>query len=123
MMKKLLSTLLVAIFLLWTAPVLAQEEYGLEVSADMEATGIAFDETSWVYKIAIFADATNSYMGLYNVNTTTELQAASEPEDEIGEATQWDTAERSYEKPVYYSDGVGVVIFTGVGFIWRGPQP
>ena len=126
--------IVLALVLVWAvgvAPAFAQARYGTRTSQTIETTGIAIDDKGnamdypvYVYGISIFADAASSYMGVYDCDTLLELASASiYPKDEIGEATQYDTEERWYTTPKYFSDGVGVIMFTGVGFIHYGPEP
>jgi hypothetical protein len=64
------------------------------------------------------ADNPNAGNTTYNIGKTTVYA-----QDEIGEASQYDTATRMYTKPIYFSKGVGVVMSTGVASIIYGPEP
>ena len=135
-LKKIFSIIIVLAFIIsflssLSAPVSAQKRYGLRTSRPRETTGIFIDDSGntmdygvWIYGIKIFADAANSFVGFYDCDTTAELIAdTTYPKDEIGEATQYDTAERYYSTPEYYSDGVGAIMATGVAFVMYGPAP
>jgi hypothetical protein len=101
----------------------AQARYGLQRSSAVEtSTALVLPAKTWVYGMTIFADAANSFMGIYNAATLGACTATT-VKDEIGEATQYDTAEKWYAKPEYFADGVSVVMSTGVGFIYYGPEP
>ncbi len=108
---------------------IAQAQYGLQITQPLESNGIFIDaqgnsmtEGTWVYGLKIFADDTNSFMGIYDADTTGEFTAAN-CKDEIGEATQYDKAVDFYDTPIFFSDGVGGVIATGVGYVYYGAAP
>ena len=109
----------------------AQARYGIRTSEPIESTGILVDRDGntmdypvWIYGVTIFADASSSFVGLYDVDTDAELTSATiAAKDEIGEATQYDSETKWYPKPAYYSDGVGAIITTGVAQVHYGPQP
>uniref|UniRef100_A0A6M3J0L1 Uncharacterized protein n=1 Tax=viral metagenome TaxID=1070528 RepID=A0A6M3J0L1_9ZZZZ len=134
-MKKLkvLSAVLVLMLVMafLVTPVFAQARHGLKTSRPIETTGILTDQDGnamdygvWIYGIEIFADEASSYLGIYDCDTATELNSATTyARDEIGEATQYDSKTKWYATPKYYSDGVGMIIFTGVGFAHYGPEP
>jgi hypothetical protein len=101
----------------------------MKVSRPIETTGIftdndgnTMDYAVYVYGVSIFADAANSFMGVYDCDTTAELLSSTiYSVDEIGEATQYDTATTWYASPVYFNDGVGAIISVGVGYVYYGP--
>lgn len=130
MRKFMLLFLALAVSVFLASPAYAQARFGLHVSQPIESTGIATDADGvtmdygvWVYGIRIFADASNSFMGIYNADVVATDLTKANCKDEIGEATQHDTAERFYDKPMYFSDGVGIVISTGVGWVIYGSAP
>jgi len=129
---KYIFAILIAVALTVSAtPAFAEARYGTRTSQTIETTGIAVDDKGnpmdypvYVYGISIYADEAGSYMGVYDCDTLLELASASiYPKDEIGEASQYDTEEHWYPMPKYFSDGVGVIMFTGVGFIHYGSEP
>lgn len=130
-LKRLLPVLLIAALLvLPAAPAFAA--YKMQTSQPVESTkivldqqGNAMDAPTWVYGISIFADsATNAYMGVYDCDTLTELASVTEyPLYEIGEPVQYRVTTEMFDIPLYFSDGVGIIIFVGVGFIHYGPEP
>ena len=130
--KRFLTVLMAAALLLAAAaPAFAQGRYGLHTSRPLQAEGIFTDDDGntmdygvWVYGVTIMADDANSFAGLYDCDTTSELLATTiYPKDEIGEATQYDSQTKMYDKPFWYSDGVGAIIKTGIVFVHYGPQP
>ena len=130
--KKIIMVIALGIFFLaQIAPAFAQARYGTKKSRPLETSGVFTDKDGktmdygvWIYGISIFADQANSYMGTYDCDTADELNASTiYPRDEVGEATQYDTATNMYLTPEYYSDGVGAIIFTGVGSVLYGPEP
>lgn len=131
MFKRKIFTVLAILSLacLLSVPAYAQARYGLRTSRPVQVdavvtdnAGNAMDYPVWVYGIRIFADANNSFMGVYDADTTGECDDTT-VRDEIGEATQYDTAVKMYDKPIFFSDGVAVIMTTGVGFIIYGPEP
>jgi len=127
--KGFLAVLAALALLLNVSPAFAQARYSTRTSQPLESSGIFTDEDGnemnyavWVYGVEIFADEASSFMGVYNTTTVGAATAAT-VKDEIGEATQYDTATRFYEQPRYYSSGVVGIISTGVGFVHYGPQP
>ena len=109
-------------------PVAAQSRFGLKSSGPIEADAdLKLPAGTWVYGARIYADAASSYMGLYNNVTVAGGQSTANNGtqwmDEIGEATQYDTAEILYPSPIYFSNGVSVGITTGVGWVNYGPEP
>lgn len=123
-LKKFLPVLLIAAMLvLSAAPAYAQARYGGFKSAAVQtSTALVLPAKTWVYGLEIFADAASSFMGIYNCAT---LATASDAlvVDEIGEATQYDTQSRRYASPIYFATGVTVVITTGIGWVYYGPEP
>lgn len=119
---------MVAIMVLCAAPVSAYEIF---TSQTIETTGIVIDEDGntmdydvWVYGLTIYADASSSFIGIYNVDTLAELNSATTyPKDELGEPTQFEATTEMYAFPRRFSDGVGAIITVGVGFIHYGPEP
>ena len=104
-------------------PVFAQARHGTRLSAAVQtSTALVLPASTWVYGLKIFADAASSFMGIYDAAT---LGACTDEtvKDEIGEATQYDTAEKHYAKPVYFTNGVSVVMTTGVGWVEYGQEP
>jgi hypothetical protein len=131
MRKKFVWLLLViALVALLAVPAFAASgRYGLRVSQALESTGIFVDDEGnnmdygvWVYGVKIYADAASSFMGIYNADTESECTVAN-LKDETGEATQYDTAEKVFQQPLYFSDGVYAIITTGVGWVIYGAQP
>lgn len=126
-MRKFLVVLLaVAVLLSVAAPAyaLTSARRGLQTSTAQEATAVVYTDPTWVYGITIWADESNSYMAVCNEDTLAETVASTVTIlDEIGEASQYESATEWYPIPKYFSDGVSVIIFTGVGFIHKGPAP
>ncbi len=132
-MKKFLMVLLMASVLLLAvaSPALAQSRYGLFTTQSNESTAIltgqdgnVMDYETWVYGLSIYADESNSFFGVYDVDTLVELQSSTSfPRDEIGEPTQFEFSSKAYNQPIRFTDGIGMVIFTGVGFVNYGPAP
>ena len=121
--KIILAILLVMLLSMATVSAFAQARYGIRTSAPVEtSTSLVLPAETWVYGIKIYADAGNSFMGVYDVATFGAATNAN-VEDEIGEATQYDTAESWYPEPKYFANGVSVVMSTGVGFIHYGAEP
>ena len=121
MFKKLLSVLLVAGLLLASAPCYAQARYSLSRATCETSTASLITGPVWVHGLSIFADAANSFAGVYDVATLYDT-STSNLRDEIGEATQYDRCEIMYDDPVYYSTAVTVVMTTGVLTVYYGPR-
>jgi hypothetical protein len=133
-MKKLrvfqMLVLVLVIAFLCASPAFAQARYGLHTSRPLESTGVftdrdgnAMDYAVWIYGVKVYADAATSELGIYDCDTVQEIADGETAVDEIGEASQYDTAERYYPQPIFFSDGVTGVIATGVGFVIYGPEP
>lgn len=131
-LKRFLVILLVAALVIgFNAPAFAQSRYSTRTSRPIESTGILTDQSGvtmdyavWIYGITIYADATSSFMGVYDCDTTLELNSGTVyPKDEVGEPTAYERTSVWYDTPMYYSDGVGAIIGTGVGFVHYGPEP
>ena len=122
-MKRIVLVLLAIALMVGSTPVFAQSRYSLKTSDAVEtSTALVLAAGTWVYGIKIFADASSSFAGVYDCATLGDA-SASTLVDEIGEATQYDSAEIKYSKPKYFADGVTVVMTTGVLQIEYGPQP
>ena len=122
-LKRVSLILLAIVLFVWVTPVFAQARYGLRVSAPIETnTDAALPAGTWVYGIKIYADASSSYMGINDAATVSAATVAN-TKDDIGEATQYDTAETWYAKPMYFTNGVSVQMSVGTGFIYYGPEP
>lgn len=130
-LKRVLLVLLVVVLMAGIVPVFAaQARYGTKNSRFIETTGMLTDQDGnsmtypvWIYSISIYADATNSFMGVYDTATAVALCNTEYARDEIGEATQFDVATRVYAKPQYYAEGVGAIITTGCGSVEYGSEP
>ncbi len=132
-MRKFLSVLLaIGLLLLMAAsPAYAESRYGLFTTQPQESTGIltgqdgnTMDYEVWVYELGIFADEASSFCGLYDVDTLDELiDGTNFARDEIGEPTQYEFSWNVYSQPIRFTDGLGLIIFTGVGFVKYGPAP
>lgn len=123
--KRVLAISLVLMFAAGISPVFAQARYGLTPSDAIEvSTSLVAPAGSWVYGWTIFADAGNAYAGLYDCATFYD-GANTTVVDEIGEATQWDKEENWFTKPIYFTNGVSVVMPSAVGVVvvWTGPEP
>ena len=131
MFKKILSIALALALVIGTAPAFAQSRHSIRASRTIETTGILTDQDGvtmdysvWVYGVSIYADAASSYVGLYDCDTTAELNSASEyPKYEVGEPTQYEVTTEWFDEPLYFGDGVGAIIFTGVAIVYYGPEP
>lgn len=129
-MRKFLAIVL-AIALLSVAgtasAVSIKTSYSIEAPGIMtDQDGATMDYAIWIYGVSIYADAASSEMGIYDCNTFAELSGASTtiyPRYEIGEPTQYEVTTQMFDKPFYFSDGVGAIIKTGVGFVHYGPNP
>jgi len=120
--NKTLSLLLV-MFLLATPVFAAGERYGTQFSDAVETTtALVLPANTWVYGTKLFADEASSFMGVYNSATLSNC-TGSTVKDEIGEATQYDTAYNVFPKPILFTSGVSVVMDTGVGWIMYGGAP
>ena len=101
----------------------------LKASQKIEATGVmtdgagnTMDYSTYVYGVSIYADDASSFVGVYDCDTTAELIAATiYPKVEIGEATQYDTEIIWFPSPIYFDDGVSVIMSTGVALVYYGP--
>lgn len=121
-MRKFLSVLLIAGLLLLAAPAYAQSRYGLFTAACEEQTALLLPAKTWVYGISIFGDEALSFMGIYDTDSLVTATAAT-LQNEAGVAAQFDTHTKMYAQPVYFVDGVTVVISLGVAFVYYGPAP
>jgi hypothetical protein len=125
MFKKLLTMFLVLIMMVaFIIPsAYAQARYGLKMSSAIETnTDLVVAAGSWIYGIKIFADESNSYMGLSDAATVSAATSAN-LFDDIGEATQYDTQVIWYPKPRYVTNGLSAQMSTGLGVVFYGPEP
>lgn len=128
-MKKIL--LVMVLMLALAVPAFADNSrYYTRTSRGLEATGMFTDADGntmddgpyYIYSISIYADAANSFVGVYDVASQADMVGGTEyPRDEIGEATQYDVATKPYNPPAYYAEGVGGIMSTGVAFVEYGP--
>ncbi len=124
--KILLSIVLVLVVSMFiSSPASAQARFGIRSTGAIEsATDLKLPAGTWVYGTRIYADASSSWMAVYNAAT----YAAGDNDlsliiDEIGEATQYESQTNWFKKPIYCSSGVSVQITTGIGIIFYGPEP
>ena len=127
-LKQSLTLVLILALAFCATPVFAQARKGVQVSAPIETTTDAvLPADSWLYGAKIYADASSSWMAIYEdltvVSDGTMLQDDTSRIDEIGEATQYDSQVVWYDKPIFSSVGFSVVMTTGVGFLYYGPPP
>lgn len=118
----LIALVLALVWAVGVMPVSAQARYGLRRISATADTALLLPAGTWVYGISIYASSANAEIGIYDVAT---LPGAgdSEVRDEIGEATQYDHADRLYAKPMYFTNGVTVMVNNGTGFVDYGPSP
>lgn len=116
-MKKFLSILLISAIVLWTLPVFAQASFPTKSKKVETDTADLYSGPAMVWGISIYADAASSFMGVYDCSTIGATTDANN-KDEIGEATQYDTATRWYPDGMEFKTGVTVIIATGVGYIY-----
>lgn len=109
---------------LCATPAFAQSRFGVQSTGPIEASAdLKLPADTWVYGIKVFADASSSVMAIYNAATYNAGTEGNLDIDEIGEATQYDSVEVWYPKPIFFDTGVSVFITTGVGYIFYGPPP
>ena len=128
-LKRILPVLLIVLCMLLVSSAPAQAaqptyaRYGLQKSAAVQtSTALLLPAGTWVYGLEIFAEASSSVRGIYDaatLGTATDDTVVSE----IGEATQYDSKTVLFSRPIYFTNGVTVVMSTGVGFVLHGPQP
>ena len=116
-MKKYLLILFLAICLIITSPLHAQSRFKRKRLSATVDTALLLPAGTWVYGIGIHASSASAQMGIYDSAT---LGAASSPIDEVGEATQYKTVDRPWAEPIYFANGVTVIISNGVAFIDYG---
>ena len=123
-MRKLLWIAVILVLLAGVSPAFADSgRYGTQLSVAVQtSTALVLPADTWVYGITIFADEASSFMGVYDAATLGACTNAT-VKDEIGEATQYDTAEKHYTKPIFFTSGVSVVMSTGVAWVEYGPAP
>jgi len=101
--------------------------YGLKTYGPYETAGttIATTDGVWIYGWSIFADASSSFAGIKDCDTTAEINDHSTYplDDEIGEATQYDSQTKWFAKPIYFSEGLGIALSEGTVFVYYGPPP
>ena len=93
---------------------------GIETSSTASTLGL--DSGTWVYGVRLYADASSSFVTLYDATTYVDKTVA-DAIDEVGEATQYESVTIWYPKPIYFENGVSVYIATGVAYIFYGPEP
>ena len=121
-LKSFVSLVLILALAFCATPVFAQARYGVQSSGAIEShSNLELPAGTWVYGIKLYADASSSWMAVYN-SATTEGQEAYII-DEIGEATQYDSQVVWYPKPIYCANGVSVRILIGTGYVYYGPAP
>lgn len=113
-MKRILIALLVFLFLVNINPVFSQSKWKRKRISATANTALLLPAGTWVYGISIHATTAGAQMGIYNVAT---LGAATSPTDEVGEATQYNTAFSPWPEPICFTNGVTVLITNGVGFV------
>ena len=120
--KRLIALMLVLALACSVTPAFAQARVksttGIESNSSLELPA-----NTWVYGIKLYADASNSFMAIYDAAAVAVTDTGANAIDEIGEATQYDSVEVWYPKPIKFVNGVSVIITTGVGFIFYGPAP
>ena len=116
-MKKYLFILVISLCLAVTSPLSAQQRFKRKRLSAAADTALLLPAGTWVYGIGIHATSASAQMGIYDSAT---LGAASSPIDEVGEATQYKTVDRPWAEPIYFANGVTVIISNGVAFIDYG---
>ena len=112
-MKRILLILLV-VLLLSVNPLSAGTKWKILRQSVSTNTALLLPAGTWVYGISLHATSTNAQMSIYNSAT---LGGTSTPIDEIGEPTQYNTVDFPWPDPIYFSNGVTVIISNGVGFV------
>lgn len=100
----------------------AQSRYGNKVKAIDTSEAVTLPTGSWVYGISVYASSANAEFGVYDV-ATLAASGASNVKGEVGEATQYETTDKPFKVPIYFTNGVTGVVRNGVGFIEYGPEP
>ena len=121
--KRFLAVLIVAVLMLMSGgPVFAASR--LRVSTALETSAdLVLEANTWVYGMAIVADdTTNVFMGLYDAATVYDATSAN-LKGEIGEPTQSEQSQVFFPLPIKFTSGVSVIIETGVGWVYYGPEP
>jgi hypothetical protein len=113
MKRKIFIVVCVFLFLVTATPVQAVKFRVKRISVTADTASVLAAGT-YVYGISILATSANAQMGIYDSAT---LPGASAPIDELGEATQYNRAESRWLDPIYFENGVTVIISNGVGFI------
>jgi len=93
---------------------------GIETSST--ASTLSLTDGTWVYGVTLYADASNSFVTLYDASTYVGKNVA-DAVTEIGEATQYETVTVWFPVPIYFENGVSCYIATGVAYIYYGPEP
>ncbi len=79
---------------------------------------------TWVYGTKVYATGTNGSLGLYDVDSTADLLlSTTEPKDENGEATSGATNIDWLTKPIFFDEGVSVIITNANALIYTGGEP
>jgi len=122
--RKLMSLVLVLAFVFCTTPAFSDARHGIQSSGPIEtSTDAVLPAGSWLYGVKLYADAGSSWMAVYNIAAVAAGTPVTTIVEECGEATQYDSVEIWYPKPIYLSAGASVVISTGVGILYYGPPP
>jgi hypothetical protein len=115
----------------------AQARYGLftygpytilstnDAGSTAAGTHLITTDPVWIYGWMIFSEAGSSYAGIKDCDTVAELNDHSTYplDDEIGEATQYDSETKWFPKPMYFSEGLGLALSAGTVLIYYGPEP
>ncbi len=118
--KRITIILLVILFVVNIHSSFAATKWKIKRISVATNTALLLPAGTWVYGISIHASSASAQMGIYDSAT---LGAASLPTDEIGEATQYSTSSSPWPEPIYFTNGVTVIISNGVGFVEYGVAP
>lgn len=110
---------------LCATPAFAQSRYGVQSSGLLTGkNNLVYSAGTWVYGWKVYASSASSYSTLYDaVALDTDI---AEPEfiiDELGEATQYESTEVWFPKPIQFARGVSVRCITGAAIVFVGPAP
>jgi len=122
--NKILVLALVVLFAV-SAPVFAQSRYGVQSSGLLTGkNNLVFSAGTWVYGWKIYASSASSISTLYDaVALDTDIAETEYIIDELGEATQYDSVEVWFPKPIRFARGVSVRCITGAAVVFVGPPP
>lgn len=113
-MRKALCVLMVLLLMAGASPLSAAIRYRTMRMSVATSTALVLPAGTWVCGIGMHATSASAQMGIYNSAT---LAGATTPIDEVGEATQYNTIDRPWVDPIYFNNGVTIIVENGVGFV------